>query len=179
MKSIGSISARFERELTDLVREAWRGNGAITRDMRALVKGYVEDAYIEGLKTGDVPADEMTGDDMLMIIELDTTQQDFVRNFVADVRAAKTDTAARDGILARIGFWAASIEAAGMAGLMSAKRNEMVTWRLGKASEHCATCSQLNGKRHRRKWFADRNYYPGTPGANLDCQGFNCACTLG
>lgn len=177
-KSIASVSNRFRRELKQIVREAWSSGGTVTRDMRSLIHQYVEDAYFEGLKAGDVSADEMTSEDAATIDELDSNQQDYIRDFAKAVKDANGDKQAQRDILNRIDLWTASIEAAGMQGLASAKSNEMVTWHLGTTEEHCKTCNQLNGQRHRRKWFADKNYFPRTPGAALECGGFNCMCTL-
>lgn len=143
------------------------------------MKDAIADAYIEGLKEGGIPADEMTDDDAMMIVELADGQAQYITDFVRAIRAAKNDKAAQRDILDnRVNLWTASIEAAGMQGLASAKANEMVTWHLGTTEEHCKTCNQLNGQRHRRRWFADKNYFPRTPGAALECGGFNCMCTL-
>lgn len=148
--------------------------------MRALVKTAVEDAYFSGLQEGGVSPDEMDAEDAQNIVQLDLTQQDYVKPFSDDVRkAARLGTAeAKNAIIGRIDLWAASIAAAGQAGLNSAKANEMVVWRLGETEEHCRTCAQLDGQRHRRKWFVDKNYLPRTPGAAMDCGGWRCLCTL-
>lgn len=154
-------------------------DSSILGDTRRLIKDGVADAYIEGLKEGGIPADEMSDDDALMIVELSSNQLEYVTDFVRAIRDAKGDKQAQRDILDnRIDLWAASIEAAGMQGLASANANEMVTWKLGKTEEHCATCQKLNGQTHRRKWFADRNYFPRTPGADLECGGYNCDCSL-
>lgn len=148
--------------------------------MRSLVKGAVEDSYFEGLREGGISPDEMDEEDAQNIVQLDLTQQDYIVAFAKAVRdAAKEGTAeAKNAVLARIDLWAASIAAAGRAGLNSAKANEMVTWHLGRTEEHCMTCNQLNGQSHRRKWFVSKNYLPRTPGAALECGGFNCLCAL-
>lgn len=153
-------------------------SGSILADARRLVKDAVADAYIEGLKEGGIPADEMTDDDALMIVELSTTQLEYVTDFVKAIRAARDDKAAQRDILDnRINLWTQSIEAAGAQGLASAKSNEMVQWKYGE-TEHCETCERLNGQKHRRKWFADRNYFPQKPGAAMECGGYNCQCEL-
>ena len=178
-KSIASVAKRFRSDLRNLAVLGFVSDSSILADVRRLVKQAVEDAYVEGLAEGNVSADEMSEDDALMIIELNTNQQDYVTDFVRAIREAKGDKVLQRNILdTRVDLWAASIEAAGMQGLASAKANEMVVWRLGSTEEHCRTCRQLDGQRHRRKWFADRNYFPQTPGADLECGGFNCLCVL-
>lgn len=178
-KSVASVARKFHASLRNLVTLGFVSDSSILADVRRLVKQSVEDAYIEGLKEGGVSADEISADDGMMIIELNQQQQDYVTDFVRAVRAAKGDRAAqRDLLDNRIDLWTRSVEAAGAAGLASAKANEMVTWKLGSTEEHCKTCNRLNGQRHRRQWFASRNYFPRTPGADLECGGFNCRCTL-
>lgn len=56
--------------------------------------------------------------------------------------------------------------------------NRMVTWVLGNTEKHCKTCSKLDGQSHRISWFMDRGYIPHTPGASMDCGGYNCDCRL-
>ena len=63
-------------------------------------------------------------------------------------------------------------------GMLFAKKNQMLTWRLGATETHCATCSNLNGKAHRAKWYVAHDYIPRKPGAAMDCGGYNCDCRL-
>jgi hypothetical protein len=58
------------------------------------------------------------------------------------------------------------------------KDNVMVTWHLGATEKHCKTCAKLDGQRHKIKWFISRNYIPRQPGADLECGGYNCDCSL-
>ena len=64
------------------------------------------------------------------------------------------------------------------AGVMFAKAKKMLTWHLGETEEHCDTCSDLNGQRHRAEWYLSRNYIPQQPGAAMDCGGWRCQCFL-
>jgi hypothetical protein len=166
--------------LRNLVTLGFVTDGSILGDMRRLVKDAVADAYIEGLAEGGIPADEMSDDDALMIVELSQAQLDHVTDFVRAIREAKDDKAAQRDILnSRVPMWAASIESAGAQGLASAKANAMGTWKLGKTEEHCETCQKLNGQRHRMKWFTSKGYIPRQPGSEtLACHGFNCDCQV-
>ena len=56
--------------------------------------------------------------------------------------------------------------------------NQMLEWRLGETEEHCATCSKLDGQRHRASWYIAHDYIPGMPGAGMDCGGWRCLCVL-
>lgn len=178
-KSIASVARRFGVDLRGIITVGMTGSSSILAAVRHLVKSAVADSYAEGLKQGGVSFDEMDSDDALMIIELGENQLAYVTDFVKAVREARDDKAAQHDILDnRVPLWVASIEAAGEYGLASAKRNEMVTWHLGSTREHCKDCRRLNGQKHRRKWFAERNYFPQMPGAAMECGGYNCLCEL-
>lgn len=175
-KSIESVSRSFRNDLYDIVNAAFENGGAITRDMRALVKTAVEDSYFEGLAQGGVTPDQMDEEDALNVIQLNLTQQDYVKAFSDDVRkAAKVGTAeAKNAILRRIDLWAASIAAAGQAGLNSAKANELVVFDGDDGDESCQDCQRYKREAHRRKWFVQRNLLPATPGSALQCGGWRC-----
>lgn len=160
----------------DVVNAAFENGGSITRDMRSLVKNAVENAYFEGLQEGGISPDEMDEEDALNIVQLDLTQQSFIPAFSADVRKAARDgtTEAKNAIIGRIDLWTASIAAAGMAGLNSAKRNEMVVFAGDDGEESCADCQRYKHEAHRRKYFASRNLLPATPGSALACGGWRC-----
>lgn len=154
-------------------------SGSILADARRLVKDAVADAYIEGLKDGGIPADEMTDDDALMIVELSTTQLEYVTDFVKAIRAARDDKAAQRDILdTRINLWTQSIEAAGAQGLASAKSNEMVEFVLlpgrDDTEESCKTCRKLLGQKHRRKWVTAHGLIPAPGNDNFECGGWRC-----
>jgi hypothetical protein len=64
------------------------------------------------------------------------------------------------------------------AALMLAKKNQMLTWRLGNTEVHCSTCAKLDGGKHRASWYISRDYIPRKAGASMDCGGYNCDCRL-
>lgn len=177
--TVAGVVRKFHAELRNLVTLGFVSDSSILADMRRLVKQGVEDAYFAGLAEGGVSADEASADDALMVVELNTQQQDHITDFVRAIRAAKDDKAAQRDILNnRVNLWTASIEAAGMQGLASAKANAMGEWVYGD-TDHCDTCAGLNGKRHRLKWFTSHGYIPREPGSRtLDCHGFRCQCRI-
>lgn len=152
-------------------------DSSILADMRRLIKDAIADAYIEGLAQGGIPAEEMGEDDALMIVELTQQQMDYVTDFVRAIRAAKNDKAAQRDILNnRIELWTTAIEAAGQAGLNSAKSNEMVEFTGDDGMESCRTCQRLKGQTHRRKWFEQHGLVPRDPRFrdNFECGGWRC-----
>lgn len=175
MKTIESVTRRFHADLRGLATLGFVTEGSILADMRRLVKNAVEDAYFEGLKEGGISPDEMDVEDAQNIDQLNLTQQDYVTAFVRAIREAKGDRAAQRDILDnRIELWTASVAAAGMAGLNSAKRNEMVHFAGPDGQESCVDCQRYKHEAHRRKWFQGRNLLPATPGSALDCGGWQC-----
>lgn len=146
--------------------------------MRALVKQAIEDAYFEGMAEAGIPADELTEDDALSVIELNAKQQDFILSFTSDMRSARGDKDAEQAILDRVELWAQSVNAAGQAAINSAKENEMVEFGGDDGEESCETCSRLKGQRHRRKWFVSKGLVPEIGNENFICKGFRCQHTL-
>lgn len=177
--SISTVARKFQADLRGIVTVGFTGDGSILSEVRNLVKSSVGNAYVAGLAEGGVSFDEMDNDDAMMIVELSTEQLDFVTDFVRAVREAKTDRAMQRDILDnRIALWTASIEAAGAAGLASAKKNEMVEFKVrpdaDPSEESCSTCKRLLGQRHRRKWVLARGLIvkPGNP--NYECGNWKC-----
>lgn len=71
-----------------------------------------------------------------------------------------------------------SVMAVYNAAVMFAKGDQMLTWNLGATEKHCDTCRKLDGKKHRASWYIDHNYIPRQPGADMECGGYNCDCSL-
>ena len=88
-----------------------------------------------------------------------------------DVDKTATATARAEGYCQKLDYVYTAIK-------MMAKKNQMLTWRLGNTERHCSTCSQLDGKSHRASWYIAHDYIPRKPGASMDCGGWNCDCSL-
>ncbi len=149
LKTIGSVSQRFQAELTALVNEAWANEqGTITRDMRGLVNQYVEDAYFEGLMEGGSSPEQMTNADRNTIDDLEAEQQLYIAQFAKDVKDAAGDTAQQDSIRARIGLWAESIFSIGQRGWVSAqaKTKRRIQWHTAEDELVCPICGPLDGR---------------------------------
>jgi hypothetical protein len=79
---------------------------------------------------------------------------------------------------ARAEGYASALDGFANEAMMRGSKNIMLTWHLGATEKHCKTCASLDGKRHKISWFVDRNYIPRKPGADLECGGYRCDCTL-
>jgi hypothetical protein len=186
IKSVEDAVAQYEVSFYDWVDQTLRGRMSkvdLARAMRALIRSEARVVYVEGLEEGGVPEEDMSDADETHIDDWIQGQLAHVAQFAADVVAAsklKGDqrTAAENAIARRVDEWVAAFRALGTMALMSAKGDQMATWRYGE-TDHCETCQGLHGKRRRLSWFLDNGYIPREPGsATLDCHGFFCQCGL-
>lgn len=81
-------------------------------------------------------------------------------------------------VTARADGYVSAVLAVYNAAVLFAKKNKMLTWRLGNTETHCATCLKLDGGRKRASWYINHNYIPRQPGASMDCGGYNCDCSI-
>lgn len=177
--NVAGITRVFRARLYGLAVRGMTGEGSILGDVRRLVQTAVEDAYYAGLAESGIGEEDVGPEEKRKANELVATQLAYVTDFCKAVRESRDDRALQRNILDnRIDIWARSIEAAGEVGRADGAANEMVTWKWGPTEEHCKDCKQLNGQKHRRKWFADRGFWPRRPGASMECGGYNCQCEL-
>lgn len=181
-RTISQVVGSYRDQLTNFVYETLNGSMDgldLRRAHREMIRRLGPSAYIEGLREGGIPQEEMDADDKAAIQEWMTEQSLHVNQFAADAVAARGDEGKRSAILARVEMWVNAMQTIGGMGLMSAKKNQAGTWRLGATELHCKTCNGLNGKRHRLSWFSSRGLIPREPGSTtLMCKGYNCLCSI-
>jgi len=172
-KAFDDTRAAFVSDLTDTITSA-RAN-ALTRRragtvMRAVIQRHGKASYEAGLTENGV-LDGMDSDDRLEFTKLIAEQSGFVTEFL--------DSLYKDGLTnpqihQHASMWATkTLQSFYQAGLLSADKNGMYTWKLG-SGEHCATCLRLANQTHRMKSWSRRKLTPGS--SALDCKGFNCKC---
>lgn len=178
-KAIQATRLEFEEAFSDILAEARAGN--INRRrwaqlVRSLIKRWGTQAYRDGVEDGGADPDELTDDDRQRINELIADQSQYVTRFGAELFKAITDAEAAQ----KPAMWFnRSIMPFYDAGKLSADRNGMYEWVLGRTEEHCRTCLAANGQRHRLKSWHNRGVLPQNNGhAELFCHGFNCDCRL-
>lgn len=184
-KSINEVLREYRNTLELYVVDAANGNlrsGAMSRRMRELVIASGEAVYVEGLREGGGDGElEKTDRDAVRDWTLSQTAHinDFVDAAIA-VAKLKGDekTAARNAILDRVRLWVDNLNLLGQLAAGSVK-DPMVTWEWSPEKEHCNTCAQLNGKRHKLSWFVEKGYIPQERGSEtLECGGWECGCKL-
>ncbi|MGB8644031.1 MAG: hypothetical protein WCF84_02250 [Anaerolineae bacterium] len=154
---------------------AWDRDESIIEQMRELVNGALERAYLSELEAAGVGPNELTAEDAANIAELQKRQADFIANFARDVRAARDDPAAQDQIRnQRLALWESTIEAARQVALARVRAEELVVFGGHDGNESCTDCQKFKDEPHPRQWFVERNLLPGVPGSGLECGGWNC-----
>lgn len=185
-RTIGQVVKDYEDSLTNLVYTAWNSSADPTTtqmEFRTMHKRLINrigpDVYVEGLREGGIPADEMDAEDRNAIADWLSGQLEHVNDYAKAIVEAGDDEGRRQQILARLTMWVAAVSALGNQALMSARKNAMGTWRLGATERHCRTCAGLHGKRHRLSWYKSRGLVPRQPGSTtLECRGYMCDCSI-
>lgn len=80
--------------------------------------------------------------------------------------------------MARAEGYARTLDAMYGEAKMRGMKNQMVTWHLGQTEKHCDTCSTLANKKHKISYLIQNNYIPRKPGAGMECNGYNCDCSI-
>lgn len=183
LKAAGDLSvynADYHDAITNSLLEFFKGGSVIAprNSFKRATTQYFADAFILGFQDGDgeMPLDQE------MNAWLDTRiDQEFGNINMLFEQAKGLRKEERDyfsWITARADGYTGTLASVYNSGMLFARKNQMLTWRLGQTEKHCATCSDLNGKAHRAKWYVAHDYIPRKPGAAMDCGGYNCDCRL-
>lgn len=192
-KAAASIDAMVQGYVDDLTRyfldvlDRGLTVPAAARGHRLSIGLLAERAYDAGMEEGGADPAEKDDTDEQAVTDWETEQNSHVADLWAAVKQLRTDrkTLGKDEYNARqltinnrLAQWGESLRNLWSLAKANAQRNMTVVWKVG-PTEHCATCAELNGQRHRLKWFLDKGYIPQENGSDmLDCHGFNCQCTL-
>jgi hypothetical protein len=182
IKSVNEVLREYDDTLTRFAFDVLRGGSAVDfrRSHKALLRSLALAAYVEGLREGGVSQDEMDDDDHAAVRAWVDGQVAHVNDFATWLAGGEPRNSEdkRRQLADRVALWVQALENLGGLGRASAQKNMMCEWRVGDA-EHCATCLELNGQRHRLKWFTSKGYIPREVGSDtLDCGGYNCQCSL-
>lgn len=141
---------------------------------RANLRRLGQQAFADGLRDGGVTDATLDGDDLATVQHWVISQSQYVTDF-ADQTYKQGLSSAEVGAHAEM--WAnRSLQEMYNEGRMSADRNGIYEWVLGKAEKHCKSCLTLAGQRHRFKEYYARDLLPGSQ--RLDCHGYQCDCKL-
>lgn len=185
VKSVNEVLRDYDNRLTRFAHEALNGQmDAVDfrRAHKALIKSLAPDAYKEGISEGGGDPADLDAEDAQAVIGFVDEQSSYVNDFakwlVSTNDAGKRNWPEKRAELAtRIDYWVQSMRALAQQALGKAQGDPVCEWKVGE-TEHCDTCAELDGQRHKMSWYLKRGYKPRTPGAELDCKGFNCQCSL-
>jgi hypothetical protein len=180
-KSVNEVTREYDDTLTRFCFDVLLGGDAVDfrRSHKALLRALAPEAYAEGLREGGVDADEQDDDDRATVSGWVDEQVSHVNDFAAWLAGGEPRNSEdkRRELGERVGLWVQSLESLGSMGRASAKANQMGTWRRKGDKDSCDTCVELDGQRHRLKWFLKHNYIPRQPGSeSLECKGYECEC---
>jgi hypothetical protein len=182
-KSVNEVTRDYDATLTRFAFDVLNGNSDAVdfrRSHKALIRSLALDAYVEGLREGGVSADEMDDEDHAAVRAWIDEQAAHVNDFAAWLAGGepRNSEAKRRELAERVALWVQALDNLGGLGRAAALANTMCTWRVGD-TEHCDTCRELDGARHRLKWFTSKGYIPREVGSDtLECGGYNCMCQL-
>lgn len=145
--------------------------GTIDRSIR---RAWFEGAAQCGIAPGDLTVAEM--DAMRSLIN---SQFGYLVNFADDIEAGRKGYGLLAKQYARAMLWINRYnDAINKARMMACGDGKMI-WLLGATEEHCGTCNALDGKVKRTSiWNAAGVRPQNAPNPLLECQGWNCGCSL-
>lgn len=177
------INSVYHDAITRALVDYFAGGGSVTAPRNSFKRATVvafTDAFFLGYMDGG--GDVETSDDEINAW-LDTRiNQEF--GYIDSVFQQAKQLRKEEGedyfawITARADAYTATLAGVYNSGMLFAKKNQMLVWRLGQTEKHCKTCASLNGKRHRASWYIAHDYIPRKPGAAMECGGYNCDCRL-
>lgn len=177
VKAIQATRLEFESEFADLLARVQTDRAdrrTFSATLRYFLNKFGRKAYLDGLNDGGVDTDELDDEDRGEIAELLADQSQYVTEFgntlfkgdgITDWEAVNKPNL----------WWNKSIQPFYQAGLISADKNGLYEWVYGD-TEHCDSCLQLNGQRHRLRDYKRKGLMPQS--GDLDCGGWNCKCKL-
>jgi hypothetical protein len=172
----------FRATLESLIESLYNGyiGGEFTGILDNLIRGQLGQAYENAWR--DSGMDGEIPDYLRSAYTNDYYNQiGYIPQFFRDIIDAKVDGEPIGGLLARADLWAnrynESYNNAMM--LITGQEGGNMVWRLGATEKHCETCAQLNGLVARAsEWELSGIHPQGAPNALLECEGWNCDCSL-
>jgi hypothetical protein len=178
---VAAINAAYHDTVTQALMDYFNGGsmvGARNAFKQAMVEAFgsaFDSGWMDG--GGELPADT---DALAWLNGRVDQEMGYIEQVFVQAKELKKDPAADSFAWAteRADGYTQSVASVYNAGLLLAKKNQMLWWRLGKTEQHCQSCLQLNGQSHRAFWYIAHDYIPRKPGAAMECKGYYCDCHL-
>lgn len=191
LKAVDSVRDDYDERLTSIVERAKEGTlqEEINKDLNDTIAVIALLLLIKGLADGGVAYDELEEDERRDVDLIRTvwiaSQAEHIAGFAEtldrldDPKLAPEEREKLEAeVKQRIEFWIASGVVLYGTAYANAQADQMGTWKYGD-TEHCDTCLNLNGQRHRLSWYMKNGYIPRQPGSEtLECKGYRCQCEV-
>jgi len=175
--------AYYNRELRRMVKNFY--NGYLT-DLdfigvfANIIFGQTLRAYMEGLLKVGFDTNNMTGAMYAEIDEIRRNEENFVLDFIQQIKDARDAETGFEQFFPRVDVWTNRYPDIVNRGVLAGAQHTgvLLEWKLGVA-DHCATCVSLDGTVALAYQWSVSGFRPQSPPNDmLECGGWNCQCTL-
>lgn len=181
VRDVGSITAGYSDTIESALTTYFDG-GSVSSPRNQFKRAAVEalgDAFDTGYSEGggELP---VSGDPLEWLNARIEQEFSHIDSLFEQAKQLRKEEGNDPGlwIAERVDGYTRTVSALYNSGQLWAKKNKMLTWRLGNTEKHCKSCSKLDSKRHKASWYLARNYIPRQPGASMECGGYFCDCHL-
>ena len=171
--------AHFRRVLNRAVLEFYKdADYDIVGVMIRLIDDQFRRAWNEGARDVGYGPEDMTQDDLFILLERQEQEKEFILDFAGGIEKARLEDKSVKPFQSRVNMWAGRYnEVKDMARIHFGKKKRFI-WTLG-PTEHCESCLTLaNTVATGEQWeeARERGVYPKSN--KLQCGGYNCQCSL-
>lgn len=172
----------YARSVRSLVYGLWSGQldrftfidsmvGTMDRSLRR--------AWFAGAAQCGIQPGELTVAEMDSMRELINSQFSYLVSFADDIEVGRKGYGLLSAQYARADLWINRYNDAINKARMLACADGKLIWQMGATEKHCRTCNALDGKVKRTSvWTAAGVKPQNAPNPLLECEGWNCACSL-
>jgi hypothetical protein len=178
--SLAKTALHYEFSLRTAIRELYNTGdlGAYIDHHSRLIEEQFNRAWREGLRELGLTVEDMTDAEYKRLRELIFEEEGYVLDFAEEILIARQEGRPVDPYVSRAQTWANRYNSIVNEAKTMAGKDQKLEWVLGKA-EHCSSCMKLSGIVKRASVWQTAGIRPqNAPNPHLECQGYNCKCTL-
>lgn len=172
----------FARSVRSLVYALWSGRMdrfTFVDSMVGTIDRSIRRAWFAGAAQCGIQPAELTVAEMDSMREMINSQFGYLVNFADSIEAGRKGAGPLSVQYARAELWVNRYNQAINKARMMACADRKLVWQLGVREQHCRTCNALNGKVKRASvWNAVGVLPQNAPNPLLECEGWNCGCSL-
>jgi hypothetical protein len=172
----------FRDGIRSAIRGYWDGSfsiGGFFQEMKLLVERELWIAFYEGVELVGLNREDVSAEERQRIEDEINNQIDYIMPFAVDIRDGKEKGSGVESFLGRAEMWVTRYGSIKALAQIMLGQDEKLEWELGDTTEHCNTCARLNGIVKRASVWNESGIKPGNaPNESLECEGWNCRCSL-